>query len=135
MKPIIYQKNIGVRFADLDPYGHVNSSLYLDYIISSRFLFAKEVLDVDFASIAKKGVGFYLSHADMHFKRPLIGVGDVDCKSWVESLEGSVLSVPFEMTREGKTVSAGTLRFAVVSTATGKPIACPDWVRPLFWEE
>ena len=37
MKPIVYRSELNVRFAELDPYGHVNSTHYLDYIISSRF--------------------------------------------------------------------------------------------------
>ena len=135
MKPIVYEHSVIVRFADLDPYGHVNSSLYLDYLISSRFLYALKELKTDPASIVEKGLGFYLAHAEMRFLRPLVGLGEVWCRSWVESLDGTTLIVPYELGRSTKPCSKGVLKFAIVDLATNRPTDCPEWAEALFWEK
>lgn len=133
MTPIVYASTIAVRFSDLDPYGHVNSARYLDYIISSRFEYSRRHLDVTDQTLVAKGIGFFLTHAESRFLRPIQGVQELDVRSWVESIEGAELRVPYEIRLSNdKVASEGQLKFAVIDLKTQRPTAPPDWVVALF---
>jgi acyl-CoA thioester hydrolase/thioesterase-3 len=137
MKPIVYKAALPVSFSDLDPYGHVNSTHYLDYVISARWSYAREKLGVTDKLFAEKRVGFYLTRAEMAFKRPIAGAaGTILASSFVEDVAGPRLVVPYELRSADETVlhSAGTLEFCVIDLGTGKPTTFPEWVRPLFFE-
>ena len=137
MKPILYESTLPVRFSDLDPYGHVNSTHYLDYVISARWAFARDRLHVSEKSLGEKKVGFYLAKAQMAFKRPIVGGGSIVAKSHVQEIADAKLFVPFEIrSADGATLhSDGVLEFLVIDLTTNKPLSCPDWVRGLFFEE
>ena len=137
MKPIVYKATLPIRFSDLDPYGHVNSTHYLDYVISARWQFAKESLNVTDRSLIDKGVGFYLAKAQMAFKRPIAGAGAIIATSHVKEIADARLFVPFEIrSADDKTLhSDGLLEFLVVDLSTNKPLSCPPWVHALFFEE
>ena len=76
--PIIYKNTIRARFNDLDPYGHVNSSVYLDYIISSRWNYLENELGMSMTEAIRKGVGFYLINSNMNYKRPINGMEEIE---------------------------------------------------------
>jgi YbgC/YbaW family acyl-CoA thioester hydrolase len=138
MKPIVYKAALPVRFSDLDPYGHVNSTHYLDYVISARWAYAREHLGVTDKLFAEKRTGFYLTRAEMAFKRPIAGAaGTIVASSFVQDLADSRLIVPYELRSADESVlhSSGTLEFCVIDLGTGKPISFPEWVRPLFFQE
>jgi YbgC/YbaW family acyl-CoA thioester hydrolase len=137
MKPIRYSSLLAVRFADLDPYGHVNSSHYLDYVISARWAFARDHLSVTYRTMIEKKVGFYLANATMHFKRPIAGGGSIVASSHVEQIVDGRLIVPYEIRSENEAIlhSDGVLEFVVIDLNTSRPISCPDWARELFFEE
>ena len=42
MIPKIFEGWVGVRFSDLDIYGHVNAKNYLDYVNTVRFRYIEE---------------------------------------------------------------------------------------------
>jgi acyl-CoA thioester hydrolase len=137
MKPILYKSNLPVRFSDLDPYGHVNSTHYLDYVISARWVFALDQLHITDRSLVERGVGFYLAKAEIAFKRPILGTGSLAVSSHVSEVDGARLFVPFDIrSSDESTLHAdGRLEFLVMDLASRKPTACPDWVRALFFVE
>jgi acyl-CoA thioester hydrolase len=137
MKPIVYEATLPVRFSDLDPYGHVNSTHYLDYVISARWAFARDRLNVTDRSLIEKKIGFYLAKAQTAFKRPILGSGSIVAKSHVAEIADARLFVPFEIRSADLATlhSDGVLEFLVIDLTTSKPIPCPDWVRALFFEE
>jgi acyl-CoA thioester hydrolase len=133
MQPIVYASNIEVRFSDLDSYGHVKSSLYLDYVIASRFRYAAKQLNVDDRMLIERGIGFYLAHAESRFVTPVVGIQDLSVSSWVERIDGANLYVPYEIRLPDERIaSEGRLRFVVIDLRTKKPSAAPDWVLDLF---
>ena len=67
-KPIIYEAEVEVRFDDLDSYGHVNSSRYLDYVITSRWKFAQANLSYSVQSLHDRGAGVYLTRSPLRTK-------------------------------------------------------------------
>jgi acyl-CoA thioester hydrolase len=135
LEPIVYTAQLPVRFADLDPFGHVNASHYLDYVVSSRFLYAREHLGITAEALMSRKIGFYLAQASSEFLRPIIGVQTVTVSSWVEKIEGAKLHVPYELHLDENRLlaSKGQLLFLVIDLATNKPQPCPDWAREWFF--
>jgi YbgC/YbaW family acyl-CoA thioester hydrolase len=136
-KPISYSAEVLVRFADLDPYGHVNATNYLDYIVTARWHYAKERFGATDRTFIDKGIGFFVTRAELLFKRPIVGVQPIIARSHIREIAEAKLWAPYEITsKDGKTVfSEGTLEFAVIDLKSNRPTACPDWVHPYFFEE
>lgn len=136
MKPIVYASRITVRFSDLDPYGHVNSAHYLDYVISARFVYARDNLNVTERLLKEKGVGFFLSAAQSKFVAPVVGVQELLVSSWVERIDGARLYVPYEIKLPNERVANhGELQFTVIDLSKNRPVDADDWVRSLFFSE
>lgn len=135
-RPIVYEQRMPVRFADLDPYGHVNASVYLDYIVSSRWSFARQRFGIGDRTLFERGVGFYMTRADMSFLKPIIGMQELVITSYVTQIQEARLLAHAEIksSDEGKMFSRGTLEFVTIDLATTRPTPCPDWVRDLFIE-
>jgi YbgC/YbaW family acyl-CoA thioester hydrolase len=136
MTPISYTAEVSVRFADLDPYGHVNATNYLDYVVTARWAYAKERFDVTDKTFIERKVGFFMTRADQSFKRPIVGVQKVVASSFVREVADAKLWVPYTLkSLDGKTTfSEGTLEFMCIDLTTNKPTNMPDWVKPLFFE-
>lgn len=136
-KPIFYEYNVDVRFAELDRYGHVNLSHYLDIIVTSRWLYLERVLKIPLSDTLKQGVAFYTAKAEQEFLKPITGLQSVRVKSFVERVEGSRIFIPYEMKDSGEKIlfSKGLLEFAVVDLKTGKPCELPPAVRGYFFEK
>ncbi|MBI4406075.1 MAG: acyl-CoA thioesterase [Deltaproteobacteria bacterium] len=135
-KPIIYIDVIKTRFNDLDPYGHVNASVYLDYIISSRWNYLEKTIGVNSAELIKQGVGFFLVNSNITYRKPIKGSTEVTVKSWVSSIEGPLLFVDFAIEGQNGTVfSNGVLQFVVMNLKTGQKQECPKEVEYLLWEK
>ncbi len=137
MTPIKYTANVMVRFADLDPYGHVNATNYLDYVVTARWSFAHERFGVTDKTFVEKNLGFYMTRADQSFKRPIAGVQTVVASSFVREVAQAKLVVPYDISStDGKVrFSEGVLEFMCIDLSTNKPTSMPDWVRPFFFED
>ena len=135
MQPIEYIGEIPVRFADLDPYGHVNATHYLDYVVSSRWLFAKEELSIIADDFIKKGVGFFMTESSVEYKRGINGVQRIFVTSHVSKVEGNFKFVSFKIQSQDrlKTFCTGELKFAIMDLSTMKPQPMPAWVYDVFF--
>ncbi len=63
-----FKKEVEIRFADLDAYGHVNHSVYFTYMETARTLFFKE----KFLDLYNKGIGFIITKASCEYKTPIL---------------------------------------------------------------
>ena len=134
-KAIVYVDTIKTRFNDLDPYGHVNASVYLDYIISARWSYLEKALKVSSTDLIRQGIGFFLANSNINYKRPIKGATEVTVKSWVSSVEGTFLHVDFIIEGSaGETFSDGVLKFAVMDLKKGKMQEWPKEAENLLWE-
>ena len=137
MKPILYKAPAQTRFSDLDPYGHVNSKHYLDFIVESRLTFLEKNFGLSLHKLAKTGVGFFLKRSEINFIRPILGIKNLDVETFVESVQDEVtLVIPFIIKDQEtqKIYSDGRLLFTVVDVTTGKPSPLNDDARKLFFE-
>jgi acyl-CoA thioesterase FadM len=132
-EPIIYDHKIAVRFADLDPYNHVNASVYLDYIASARLTFLEETMKVPIQSITERNIGFYLKKVTQEFKRPIMGLCTVRIVSFVEAINFSTLTIPYALEdQSGSVYSEGVLEYAIVDLTKQSTCEAPNWVIDFF---
>lgn len=132
---ILYEEDIDIRFSDLDPYGHVNSKHYLDYVLASRWMFLARKIKFTIEECLEKGLGFYLIRSEIDYKHPIVGVDKIRVQSYASHLEKVRLTVTFEMVdceTEKNLFARGTLQFAIMDTKLNRPQACPDWALDLF---
>ena len=115
--------DIKVRFYELDPYGHLNHSVFIQYFEAGRVEMLEEVglgLDV----FAKRGYQFIVTWISTTFLRP-VRVGDV------VTVETEVLQVRRascvwrqQLTRGEEILARQELRIAITNLA-GKPVKVP----------
>ena len=137
MLPINYVTELVVRFADLDPYGHVNATNYLDYVISGRWLYAKEHLGVTADDFIKKGVGFFMTESRVEYRRSINGVQRLTVSSFVSRVEDNYKFVSFSIKShdQSRTFCTGELKFAIMDLTTMKTQPMPDWVMAYFFTD
>jgi len=137
MEPIIYKATVQSRFSDLDPYGHVNTKHYFDYVVDSRLRFLADNFKLDLAKIAQTGFGFYATRCEINFLRPINGMRTLSVESFVESIINEVtMVIPFKIidTETGKTNSDGKIHYANINLATGKPAPMNAELNKLFYK-
>lgn len=132
---ILYEEDLDIRFSDLDPYGHVNSKHYIDYVLASRWMFLARKIKFTIEDCLNKGLGFYLYRSEVDYKKAIVGVDRIRVQSYVSYLEKVRLTVSFEILdceTEKVLYAKGDLHFAMMDTKTGKPQTCPEWAIDLF---
>ncbi len=135
-RPIIYSQVMTIRFDDLDPYGHVNASRYIDFVGSSRLIYASKALNLNPDYLLSRGCGWFLKNIDCTFKKPINGLQDVMVKSWVANFTGdSRFLVVFEMSSEdGRRIfSQGSLTYVTMDLKANAPANLPEWLFPYFF--
>jgi len=76
-----YIAGIEVRFADLDPRGHVNNAAYATYLEQTRAGWVDDVIETDLVEI-----DMVLAHLEIDFERPIELGDDVEVALDVASL-------------------------------------------------
>ena len=66
---MVHRTTIPVRFAELDPYGHVNHAVYLTYFEVGRTE-ALEACGVDLAGLADDGYQLVVTRLEVDYHRP-----------------------------------------------------------------
>ena len=136
-KPIEYAASIGVRFSDIDSYGHVNAQNYVDYVSTSRLNFMANEMKTNIQDVMTKGVGFFLVKSTINYRRPIVGLQTVLVKSHVSEIRGSrFLMIQFAISSadEATMYSDGVLEFSIVDLKTAKSMIAAPWVVDLFFE-
>ena len=135
-QPIIYQKEMQIRFSDLDAYNHVNAANYLNLVATSRLFFLEQDLKTPLSTFTKEGIGWYLKSSKIDYLRPIAGIGSILCKSHVKEHIDSLLKIAFEiMSVDSSTVhSKGVLDYVTVDLATGKKRDATDLINHLMFK-
>lgn len=79
-----------VRFNDCDPFGHLNNSKYIDYLLNAREDHLSQFHQIELVSFHKQGFGWVVTNHEIQYIRPaaynekvciqsdLIEAGDAD---------------------------------------------------------
>lgn len=135
LKPLVYSQPMDIRFSDLDPYNHVSTGRYLDLVIGSRFIFFNSYFEIAIEEISKKDLGFFSSHLEIDFIRPIQGIGKILVESSVRILEPGKQKVSFALKRisDSKEFANGFYYEHPVKISTKRPQPLPTWAYQYFF--
>ena len=111
-----------VRFNHCDPFGHLNNSAYIDYMINAREDHLRQFHQLDLDTYYKQGTGWVVSSHEIQYVRPA-NYNETVCiqSDLIEAADSSVL-VEIRMFNEECTSLKALMwtRFTCVSIRTGK---------------
>jgi acyl-CoA thioester hydrolase len=111
-----------IRFADLDPQGHVNNAVFATYFESGRVaMFRAPDLGIGIASAT-----FVLVRQEIDFLRELHWPGDVEIGTAVTRFGRSSFTVDQAIFNDGTCAAAGRATLVMMDTATRRPRPLTD---------
>jgi YbgC/YbaW family acyl-CoA thioester hydrolase len=129
-----FETELSVRPDDIDLYQHVHSTRYLDYVLAARFDQMERCYHMSMQAFATLGLGWFMSSATIHFKRPL-GWGDrMVVRTWIQHFTATGCRVAFEIEKlpTGKRVCDGHCDYTLVTLSTGRATELPAEFREKY---
>lgn len=121
---MIHSTPIAVRFYELDPYRHLNHSVYIQYFEVGRIdLFA--AFGWTLTGISDLGVYIVVIEIDTRFLAPAVEGDDLVVETWVEEVKRVTMSFGQSIKR-GDTVLATQRVVAACTTVDGRPTRLPE---------
>lgn len=117
-----FETELAVRPDDIDLYQHVHSTRYLDYVLAARFDQMERCYGLSMQEFARRGLGWYMKSATIHYRRPL-GMGDrMVVRTWIEQFVEDGVRVAFEIDRlpSKKRSCEGHCDYTLITLATGR---------------
>ncbi len=112
-----------VRFHELDPYGHVNHGVYLNWFETARI----EVLDglgFGLTELRDRGVHLIVTEANVRFRRPAVAGDLVTVECEIRELRRATSRWHQRVVRDGEVLAEVDVRSGTVD-AEGRPTAAP----------
>jgi len=131
-----YSHPITVRFADLDPQGHVNNAVYLTYLESARLGYYEKA--GTWQREAGMKTGMVVAHIDIDYLAPIFFGQDIQVGLKLARLGHKSFTLAFVIeTVPGKTpLARGTSVMVPYDSTIGESIPVPpDWREKLLYFE
>ena len=112
-----YRLTDNVRFADLDPNGHVNNAVYATYFETGRVTLVK---DRSFG-LMPEGLAWMLVRLDIHFRAELLWPGSIELGLGVARLGRTSTTFEQVVFSEGRCVASAQSVTVLIDEATRKP--------------
>ncbi|OYU79699.1 MAG: thioesterase [Flavobacterium sp. BFFFF1] len=111
-----------IRFSDCDPFGHLNNSRYLDYLINAREDHLLEHYQFDLTHSYKQGIGWVVGSHEIAYASPAVYNEVVTIQSALLKVDAAMLHVETVMTNSNKTQLKAVMRTKLipVNAHTGK---------------
>ena len=119
---------IGVRWRDMDSFGHVNNAKYISYLEEARIRWLVGVPGLDM----KGPVLPVVVNTNVNYRRPIVWPDDIVVELFVERLGNSSVTIGHRIVDqkdEGILYSDGNVVVTWMDTRTGKSAPLPDAVR------
>jgi acyl-CoA thioester hydrolase len=123
-----YRLSDNVRFADLDPNGHVNNAVYATYFETGRVTLVKDRSN----GLMPPGLGWIMVRIDIHFRAELHWPGSIELGLGVVKFGRT--SVTFEQVvfSEGRCVASAQAVTVLIDEATRKPTPLTPEIKENF---
>ena len=111
-----------IRFNDCDPFGHLNNSAYINYMLNAREDHLRQFHQIDLDSFYKQGLGWVVSSHETQYVRPANYNETVCIQSDLIEANDSTLLVEMRMLNENCTSLKALLwtRFTSINIRTGR---------------
>ncbi len=123
-----FETTIRVRFAELDPYGHVNHAMYLTYLEQGR-TDALEAIGLSMSTVAAEGFQFVVTDVSAQFLAPATTAEPIVVRTTIEDLRRvSGIWVQQITSPDGETLFLTARVRAGVTNREGRPARPPTWI-------
>lgn len=123
--------DIDIRYRDLDINNHVNNAVYFTYMEEAR---TKLMLN-DFLEFYENGIGFVVTDAQCHYKKPINLTSKVSVKISVENIKGISFDIKYLFFDDDNVMYAvGTTKLACINIKTQKLIRIPQKMLDLLYQ-
>ena len=119
---------LDVRFNEIDPYGHVNHSVYITYLEVGR-TDALTACGVPLQLMAERGYQMVVTNIDVSFKLPAEAGDQLTVETAVSRLRRASGTWSQRILRDDDVLVTAEVS-AAVTDATGKPTKPPEWLFP-----
>lgn len=119
---------IDVRFAELDPYGHVNHAVYISYLEVAR-TDALAFCDIPIQSMAERGYQLVVTNLQARYRGAATAGDRLTIETTVSELRRAS-GVWSQRILRGDEVLITAEVTAGVTDANGRPTRPPDWLFP-----
>lgn len=119
-----HRHEIKVRFYELDPYGHLNHSAFIQFFEVGRV----ELLDTVGLSLdvfRERGYQFVVTNIETSFEKPVVAGDVLTVETEVVDVRRASSRWRQRLLRDGEVVARQLLR-AAITDPTGKPIRAPE---------
>jgi acyl-CoA thioester hydrolase len=119
-----HKTRIRVRFYELDPYNHVNHSVYIQYFETARIELLREA-GLSLPEMMRGGLMIVVSEIHTKFLGPAEDGDELTIESEILEVKRVTARWRQRIVRDGAVIATQELRAAVV-TADGRPTRFPD---------
>ncbi len=121
-----HRTSFGVRFRDLDPYGHVNHAVYLSYLEVGRAEALAEA-GLALAELADSGYQLVITEVQVRYRGAALLGDQVTVVSGISSLRRASAVWDQQVVVADKPMVTATITTGVTDT-NGKPVRPPEWM-------
>lgn len=118
------ESRVKIRFADCDPFNHLNNSRYLDYLLNARedHLLAEYDFDL-YKTVQQTGLGWVVAENRIAYVKPANLMETVTLRSAIIHWGDRTIQVEMQMWNENKTELKALLwtNFVYYDFSKGKP--------------
>lgn len=124
---------VRVRTYELDSFGHVNNSVYLNYLEEARSEFLKQV-GLSFHDFARFGVQLVITESYVRYVSPARYGDEIEVRSRFRDMRAASVYIDYRLTdlSTGRLIAEAWTRGAFVDAATGRPTRAPQPFRDAF---
>lgn len=120
-----------VRFADLDMYGHVNSTTFFTYMETARV----KLFMGTFQELTKKGILLVVVSAECNYKKEIFLNDNVFVTVSVDKLGNSSFDLKYDIHNgDGKLFAVGKTTLVAIDAKKKAPIALPKEILDMATE-
>ena len=117
------EMELRVRFHELDPYGHVNHGVYLNWFETAR-IEAMDAIGHGLATLRDRGVHLVVTEANLRFRRPAMAGDLVVVRSEVREVRRATSWWHQRVVRGDTVLAEAAVRSGTVDP-DGRPAAAP----------
>ncbi len=120
-----YRLSDNVRFADLDPNGHVNNAVYASYFETGRVTLMKDPSK----GLVPDGLAWIMVRLDTHFRAELHWPGAIELGLGVVKFGRTSVTFDQVVFSQGRCVASAQAVTVLIDETTRKPVPLTDEVR------
>lgn len=129
-----FETEITVRPHEIDYNGHVNQSVYLDYLLHARVDQMKRCYKMPIEAFFARGLSWMTKSISIDYRMSVFMGETITVRTWIESIGKKSVTVRFQMLKkkDSKSAAEGKAVYVLIDMKSGKPTAIPDDIRRIY---